>query len=1373
VHLHLRLPPLRPRHAAPLKRLAAAGGSLFAGPLAEGPGLLQWGAAFAAAAAEEEDEQGDDEDAGGTTTTTSADPPAPIGAQPARGEDWDSAPAGELHFPGGFGAAPSSSSGGGGINAPFPSSSASFADSQLSAGAPPPPNPEAVSAMLADEASGRLWSATADGRVACWQVAAAAEGGSGASAAAPPPPPPRAARFLHSFQAHRGSKVKSMALTPWGCLVTGARNGSVKMWCYNTQGGSTAAAAPPVRWRTLRKPGVGGGGGAADGGGGGGGGGALAGTLGAPSAGADAHSRVVRVAMSAGGRVLWTAGRETLALWSAHSGQHLGTLRAPAWPSCGGGPAGIGGIGGGPGTSPRPSLAPPAGFEDPYGVNPRTGLPPQLIAGAFLGASVPGPAGGGEEGGGGGFDGGATLGSTVGGGGDYGGYGGYDDDEDPAAAALKAAGKAAAKAGRFLGKLRKKLADGAAAAAEKAATAATAAAAGGGGGGDGYYNQGDGYSTSPYAQKQRAGVTSSSDRGEFGGGGGRGGQGGQDGAAGGCYGGIKDLAALEDGSMLVAYRGGALERFSEAGQLLWSSLKTEARRQQQQQHQPSLSLPSLLRSGVTALAARPGGGAWVGCRDGHVVALDVAPGSAGACDLVVAHAWRAHLFPIRAFAAAVGGCGGGGGSSSSGSNNTTRSSILYTLARDGSVKGWPACPRVLAACSPHSSGPLLTTRPPSSPPWLATAAAAERRAWRRALQRCLRRRSVRVLVGTWNVAEAKPSRDSLRRWLGGRSAGASIVAIALQEVEMGTGSVAAAALFASGVVGRSRLEGGTAAGQAWAAELHACLDGGAQAWERVGMRQMSGVLAAVFARRELVGGGGGFGGGGSGGGSGGHVGDVATDAVPCGVLGVGGNKGATAVSLSLFRRRVVVVSSHFAAHQDAVEARNGDWAKIVRRLRFHNSSSSEAAAGGDDVDDGNNGADWGSGMRDAELLVWAGDFNYRVDARDGCLEGGAATGGGGGVPRPLTPAQLKALAAVDPQAASAEKAQQAAMLYDYVLKCVAMGPVVAAERLLPGDQLTREKAAGRCFRGMAEARVCFLPTYKHERGRDLSHSQQAVYDMGEKKRVPAWTDRVLFRGSVPWPQAAAGVGATAAASAAASLAPTADAVVAVPEDATSPGLPPAYGCEMSVHDSDHKPVYLGLSVTLPAYDQRRRRGAARRALGRLAALSAAAEDGGGGGDLRPLPSRGAASQQAQLLLDPPSVALRDGEAARVRLRLSGVGGSIGGGGGGAGCSWRLADALPLWLEASPAAGYLPAGEVAEITLRAAFGGGRQAAAYAGSVAGGYGGGGGVAAVALRVEAAASGVVGVAGPVLVVEPELHGMGGYSVGGGVGSGSTSFY
>lgn len=44
-------------------------------------------------------------------------------------------------------------------------------------------------------------------------------------------------------------------------------------------------------------------------------------------------------------------------------------------------------------------------------------------------------------------------------------------------------------------------------------------------------------------------------------------------------------------------------------------------------------------------------------------------------------------------------------------------------------------------------------------------------------------------------------------------------------------------------------------------------------------------------------------------------GEVTTDSIGVGVLGVGGNKGAVAVGFSIFRTQVAVVNSHFAAHQ--------------------------------------------------------------------------------------------------------------------------------------------------------------------------------------------------------------------------------------------------------------------------------------------------------------------------------------------------------------------------------------------------------------------------------------------------------------------------
>ena len=46
-----------------------------------------------------------------------------------------------------------------------------------------------------------------------------------------------------------------------------------------------------------------------------------------------------------------------------------------------------------------------------------------------------------------------------------------------------------------------------------------------------------------------------------------------------------------------------------------------------------------------------------------------------------------------------------------------------------------------------------------------------------------------------------------------------------------------------------------------------------------------------------------------------YLGEVSTSSVACGVLGVGGNKGAVGVAFSLYRRKLACVCSHFAAHQ--------------------------------------------------------------------------------------------------------------------------------------------------------------------------------------------------------------------------------------------------------------------------------------------------------------------------------------------------------------------------------------------------------------------------------------------------------------------------
>ena len=85
------------------------------------------------------------------------------------------------------------------------------------------------------------------------------------------------------------------------------------------------------------------------------------------------------------------------------------------------------------------------------------------------------------------------------------------------------------------------------------------------------------------------------------------------------------------------------------------------------------------------------------------------------------------------------------------------------------------------------------------------------------------------------------------------------------------------------------------------------------------------------------------------------------------------------------------------------------------------------------------------------------------------------------------------------------------------------------------DQLREEMTHGRAFSGYSEAKLDFDPTYKFNAG-------TSDYDTSAKRRVPAWTDRVLFTSVHTTLQV------------------------------------DTYGSHHTMISSDHKPVYAGLRL---------------------------------------------------------------------------------------------------------------------------------------------------------------------------------------------------
>ncbi|ONM03130.1 Type II inositol polyphosphate 5-phosphatase 15 [Zea mays] len=272
-------------------------------------------------------------------------------------------------------------------------------------------------------------------------------------------------------------------------------------------------------------------------------------------------------------------------------------------------------------------------------------------------------------------------------------------------------------------------------------------------------------------------------------------------------------------------------------------------------------------------------------------------------------------------------------------------------------------------------------------------------------------------------------------------------------------------------------------------------------FHRVGSRQLAGLLIAAWARNDLKP----------------HVGDVDAAAVPCGFGRAIGNKGGVGLRIRVFDRRICFVNNHFAAHQENVSRRNADFDHIYRTMTFNKPHGSTASATSVQlhkaVSANENQADEDRPeLAEADMVVFLGDFNYRLDG----------------------------------------------ITYDEARDMVSQR---SFDWLRERDQLRAEMEAGNVFQGMREGRIKFPPTYKFQR----HQMGLSGYDSGEKKRIPAWCDRILYRDSrsVSMPECSLECPVVAAIT--------------------------AYEACMDVTDSDHKPVRCTFSVDIARVDELIRR----------------------------------------------------------------------------------------------------------------------------------------------------------------------------------------
>lgn len=180
--------------------------------------------------------------------------------------------------------------------------------------------------------------------------------------------------------------------------------------------------------------------------------------------------------------------------------------------------------------------------------------------------------------------------------------------------------------------------------------------------------------------------------------------------------------------------------------------------------------------------------------------------------------------------------------------------------------------------------------------------------------------------------------------------------------------------------------------------------------------------------------------------------NLSASEVKRGMGGLHGNKGAVCIRFQVDDSSLCFVNCHLAAGQTQSNSRHTDVAAILDTVMFPEERDSAAC-----IDSFTCGGD-GSMILDHELCILNGDLNYRIDT----------------------------------------------MSRDTVVKAVKQQNL---SKLLERDQLLVARRRNPAFRLRAfdELPITFAPTYKYDVGTDN-------YDTSEKKRSPAWCDRLLYRG---------------------------------------------------------------------------------------------------------------------------------------------------------------------------------------------------------------------------------------------------------------------
>ena len=271
------------------------------------------------------------------------------------------------------------------------------------------------------------------------------------------------------------------------------------------------------------------------------------------------------------------------------------------------------------------------------------------------------------------------------------------------------------------------------------------------------------------------------------------------------------------------------------------------------------------------------------------------------------------------------------------------------------------------------------------------------------------------------------------------------------------------------------------------------MEDGLPGYEKVAEQQLIGLLLLVYASPAIVP----------------AISSVSTTSVGTGFMGYMGNKGCATARIVLGETtRLIFVNAHLAAGSDktALERRNWDYAQITQRVKFEPVVDSAGIA-----------EDSGDRIGEEDFAFWFGDLNYRLEDIPGedvrrllLLHTRNEYDTNNKSKRKID----SEIGYVDPPSEDLRSPTDSHHSFqESDTSSITLDPRddpaslhTTLQSLLLHDQLYDQQDRHNAFHeGWREGEISFLPTYKYDVG------SVGMFDSGEKKRGPSWCDRILYR----------------------------------------------------------------------------------------------------------------------------------------------------------------------------------------------------------------------------------------------------------------------